>query len=510
MTTLRLVALATLCLASAPNLASGQCVDQTLTANVPDQAAFGNTLSQSGSELLVGTWAGGAAFLFENTGAGWVQTFRFRSPDPQQAGRFGARAVIDGDTVAVSDPQHATGGKVYVFVRAGSGWQLQAELAASDAAPGDFFGNALDLAGDLVAAGGILNTGSAYIFERTGTQWTERERLTRPFNFFGYAVAIAGDTVFVGASGDADQQFNSGACYVFERVGSSWGEADKLFPSNPFSDALFANALDYENGRLAIGAPAYFNPNRRGLGYIFENVGGQWVETQRLRMRGSAPNTPGGGAIAIRGDRVVLASFGDASEGRPGGAWVFENNGSEWAQNAVLRQPGTDGSYNEFASAVALVGDQVLLGSRVEGPAEEGVVHAFDLTQGLPTKYCQTSVNSTGQAASIAAIGSQEVGADDVILLASDVPAGVGFFLIGAQTAQVPLWDGFLCLAAPFERFDMINSNNGELIQNLDLGTVNASVTAGSTWNFQAWFSDAAAGATGGNLTDGVTITFCP
>ena len=95
-------------------------------------------------------------------------------------------------------------------------------------------------------------------------------------------------------------------------------------------------------------------------------------------------------------------------------------------------------------------------------------------------------------------------------MLASDVPAGVGFFLIGAQTAQVPLWDGFLCLATPFERFDVVNSNNGELIQNIDLGAINASVTAGSTWNFQAWFSDAAAGATGGNLTDGVTITFCP
>ena len=35
-------------------------------------------------------------------------------------------------------------------------------------------------------------------------------------------------------------------------------------------------------------------------------------------------------------------------------------------------------------------------------------------------------------------------------------------------------------------------------------------LTAGSTWNFQAWFRDPAAGGTAFNLSDGVELTFAP
>jgi hypothetical protein len=37
-----------------------------------------------------------------------------------------------------------------------------------------------------------------------------------------------------------------------------------------------------------------------------------------------------------------------------------------------------------------------------------------------------------------------------------------------------------------------------------------ATITAGSTWNFQFWYRNPAAGGAGFNLSDGLSIRFCP
>ncbi|NNF43343.1 MAG: hypothetical protein HKN62_09895, partial [Phycisphaerales bacterium] len=58
-------------------------------------------------------------------------------------------------------------------------------LTASDSAPQDNFGVAVSISGDLAILGarfddhsGLTNPGSAYIFIRTGSTWTEEMKLT--------------------------------------------------------------------------------------------------------------------------------------------------------------------------------------------------------------------------------------------------------------------------------------------------------------------------------------------
>ena len=47
------------------------------------------------------------------------------------------------------------------------------------------------------------NSGSAYVFVRTGSTWTEEAKLTASDgaaeDFFGYSVSVSGDTAVVGA-----------------------------------------------------------------------------------------------------------------------------------------------------------------------------------------------------------------------------------------------------------------------------------------------------------------------
>jgi hypothetical protein len=92
-------------------------------------------------------------------------------------------------------------GSAYVFVRNGTSWTEQQKLTASDASTGDFFGGSVAISGDTVLVGaygdnhsGSSNAGSAYVFVRSGTTWTEQQKLTAADatldDTFGASVAV--------------------------------------------------------------------------------------------------------------------------------------------------------------------------------------------------------------------------------------------------------------------------------------------------------------------------------
>ena len=98
--------------------------------------------------------------------------------------------AIAGDTIVVgaSDDDNDNGtnsGSAYVFTRTGTTWTEQAKLTASDGAAVDYFGRSVAIAGDTIVVGAYLmmtdngtSSGSAYVFTRTGTTWTEQAKLT--------------------------------------------------------------------------------------------------------------------------------------------------------------------------------------------------------------------------------------------------------------------------------------------------------------------------------------------
>ena len=55
-------------------------------------------------------------------------------------------------------------------------------------------------------------------------------------------------------------------------------------------------------------------------------------------------------------------------------------------------------------------------------------------------------------------------------------------------------------------------ANGGNLSYDVDYNANYAAgvITAGSSWNFQAWFRDPAANGATFNLSDGLHVTFCP
>jgi hypothetical protein len=127
----------------------------------------------------------GAAFVFVRNGTNWSQQAYLKTsnaegtpPFPQGPGdEFGQKVAVSGDTVVVSTPfedSNATGvngnqtnnnaglsGAAYVFVRSGTNWSQQAYLKASNTGSTDAFGISVAVSGDTVVSGAFGEWSSA-------------------------------------------------------------------------------------------------------------------------------------------------------------------------------------------------------------------------------------------------------------------------------------------------------------------------------------------------------------
>ena len=136
----------------------------------------------------------------------------------------------------------------------------------------------------------------------------------------------------------------------------------------------------------------------------------------------------------------------------------------------------------------------------------------------LSREYCPSAGNSTGVGSLISFSGSQDIPTNTFTLLAAECPPGeMGLFFYGPSEVNVPFFNGFRCVGGPFFRIYPPNqiAGNGQASHHVDFNTppMNSgagAITPGSTWYFQFWFRDPAAGASGVNLSDGLESTFCP
>ena len=116
-------------------------------------------------------------------------------------------------------------------------------MFASDGTDDDSFGKALALQGDRLVIGAPyaepegVETGAAYIFERSAGAWAEVAQLrsTEPEyqDRFGASVALDGDIVLVGATGEDDGGYSTGAAYRFEHRDGSWVAISRLVATDP-------------------------------------------------------------------------------------------------------------------------------------------------------------------------------------------------------------------------------------------------------------------------------------
>jgi uncharacterized repeat protein (TIGR01451 family) len=276
-------------------------------------------------------------------------------------------------------------GKVYVFTRSGSTWTEQQILTASDFKSSDNLGASVAIDGDTIVSGansydlpGVMDAGAAYVYVRTGTTWAEQQKLTASvptaFDRVGFSVAIDGDTIIAGAPSDPVQASpgNAGSAYVFVRSGSVWTEQQKLTASDGALFDRFGLAVGLSGDTALVGAPLSDTPTISSVGsaYVFTRTGSTWAQTQKLAHTDFDPELEAddrfGDSVAVSGNALVVgADMDDTSLStgtNRGFAYLYTRSGAAWAAQKQLS--ASDGAPQDFfGSSVALGGDTVVVGA---------------------------------------------------------------------------------------------------------------------------------------------------
>lgn len=306
---------------------------------------------------------------------------------------LGISAAIDGDTAVVGASFDDTRGSAYVYVRSGGTWTQQAKLVASDRANYDAFGQSVSISGNTIVVGAPMSSnyrGSAYVFTRSGTTWTQQTKLTASDGVdndaFGQDVGVSGDSIAVGASSHAAR----GATYVYARSGSTWSQQAKLFPTTT-SYAGFGGAVALEGSTVAIGAS---NDSGQGSVHVFTRSGTTWSQQAKLVPTGADPQAFFGVSVALAGETLVAGAMGDVGGGY-GATYVFTRSGTAWSQQArlVLSIPGSTSYY--FGTAVAAEGD-VVYASTPYDETNRGSFYAFTRSTANWTFRQKLTASDTG------------------------------------------------------------------------------------------------------------------
>jgi uncharacterized repeat protein (TIGR01451 family) len=367
---------------------------------------FGTSISLSGETVVVGSpyedddVGGvndkGAAYVFVRSGSTWTQQQKLEASDAAAGDQFAWRVSISGDTVAAGAPfRDAAGqgdsGSGYVFVRSGTVWTQQQILTASDGAPGNQLGSGVSVSADTVVLGAPLgegaagDAGAAYVYVRAGTTWSEQQKLTASDGAtgddFGAAAAVTADTVVVGAPGDTiGGQIGAGSAYVYVRAGTTWSEQQKLTASDGTTSDEFGSAVSVSFDTAVVGAPT--DNTYVGAAYVYVRSGTTWSEQQKLVSGGTGVEIFGI-AVSVFGDEALVGA--DAGGAGLGAAHLFVRGGSTWFLQAYLLPPYVTAD-DRFGRTVSISGDTVLVGAPLDdrpGGANLGSAYAFARSGGF-------------------------------------------------------------------------------------------------------------------------------
>ncbi|MGJ8726365.1 MAG: choice-of-anchor D domain-containing protein [Roseibacillus sp.] len=368
-----------------------------LTGNAPDfgdEYGYSVAISEDGSTVVVGAY----------------------NEDSASTG-------INGDE---SDNSRTDSGAVYVYSRSGGTLTQQAYLKASNAGVNDAFGWSVDIWDDTIVVGayreesGIAGinvpgagsdnsvslAGAAYVFQRTGTTWSEQAYLKSPDpglgDRFGYSVAISNERIAVGSpledSGTNDptnnSAGNSGAVFLFKRLVGVWSTDDYLKASNLQAGDEFGFSVALDSNLLVVGAPLEDsnlsgNENDNSVGasgaaYVFENNSG-WSQIAYLKANNPDIEDLFGWSVSIAADTVLVGApqedsnatgvDGDESNNSAldsGAAYVFRPSGSNWSQTSYLK-PNTTDAGDRYGVWVTMTKTTLAVGASLEDSSSVNV-----------------------------------------------------------------------------------------------------------------------------------------
>jgi hypothetical protein len=251
----------------------------------------------------------------------------------------------------------------------------QAELVGPGTNGSQFGGHGMALSlssdGDTALIGESVK-GDAFVYTRSGSEWSRQASLSPPHSGeqYGYSVALSadGNTVIV-------TSFGFGA-WVYTRSGATWtlqteeplvaaeGEDGGMYE---FGDSV---AISSDGATAVVGAVAQGKEGNSACAWVFRRSGSRWARVAMLKPAGesifSAHNAVWPAKVSIAGDGRTVLVANSADSGGTGGAWIFEEEaGGNWSERTRLEPSGESGP-GGFGSGVSLSrdGSTALVGAR--------------------------------------------------------------------------------------------------------------------------------------------------
>ena len=443
-------------------------IDYLKASNTGASDYFGSALSLSGNTLAVGAFgesnnatgvngdasnnsapSAGAVYIFTRSGTTWSQQAYLKASNTEAGDSFGSVVSLSGDTLVVgaygedskakgvngdgADNSASSAGAAYVFTRSPAGiWSQQAYLKASNTEANDLFGMDVSLSGSTLVIGAYgedskaqgvngdqadntnSSSGAAYVFTRTGTDWSQQAYLkasnTFSDDYFGYAVSVSGDAIVIGADGEdssatgvnGNQADNSaslaGAAYVFTRTGADWSQQAYLKASNSEAGDSFGYSVSISGNSLVVGAywegssatgvngiQADNSALRSGAAYVFTRTGVVWSQQAYLKASNTGGDDVFGMHVALDGDTLIIAAYhedssatgvnGDGannSKSDSGAAYGFSRSGATWSPPIYLKASNT-GAGDRLGYSVSASNNTFVAGAISESSNATGV-----------------------------------------------------------------------------------------------------------------------------------------
>ena len=389
---------------------SQQAKIQASDKQAGDKFGYSVSISGDGNTAIAGAYNedtgatdAGSAYIFTRSGTTWTQQAKIQASDKQAYDQFGQVVSIssNGNTAIAGAYNEDTGGTnagaAYIFTRSGTTWTQQAKIQASDKATNDLFGYSVSISGDgnTAIAGALFEEygGSAYIFTRSGTTWTQQAKIQasdrQASDFFGSSVSMSsnGNTAIVGAMFEDTGGSSAGAAYIFTRSGTTWTQQVKIQASDKqASDNFGVSVAISDDGNTAI-VGAYTEDTggtNAGAAYIFTRSGTTWTQQAKIQASDKATNDFFGSSVSMssNGNTALVGAYNDhTGSDRTGSAYIFTRSGTTWTQQARIQASDKQaGDLFGYSVSISDDGNTAIVGAYTEdtGATDAGAAYIFE------------------------------------------------------------------------------------------------------------------------------------
>lgn len=212
-----------------------------------DDGSFGLGLAFDGTSALIGEFDANTTVAERSGGGIWTPM--------QDLAHRGWSVQIDGATAMLGDVlANGNIGEVAIYSRVAGTWQPAGTLSGFNV--NQNFGTEVALDGDRAAVASQAATAPVQVYRRNGSSWLPEASLL-PTDATAdtqcYRLSLQGPTLALGCWNPSGTR--EGAAYVFERSGTLWSQAQKLSLTNPKPYDQFGSAVTFDDeASLFVGA----------------------------------------------------------------------------------------------------------------------------------------------------------------------------------------------------------------------------------------------------------------